>query len=237
MTISPLHGRVHSIQSLGTLDGPGVRFVVFLQGCPLRCKCCHNPDTWDIDGGSVYEAEELVRRALRYKEYFGSEGGVTLSGGEPLLQAEFATEFFRLCKNAGLNTCLDTSGCILTPQTEALLDLTDRVLLDIKYTADEDYREKVGCSIKSPISFLERLNEKGIPVTLRQVIIPTVNDHEEQILRLKEIARRHPVIDKVELLPFRKICQVKYDSMGIPFPFGHLPEPTAEDMRRLEELL
>ena len=237
MTISPLHGRVHSIQSLGTLDGPGVRFVVFLQGCPLRCSCCHNPDTWSSDDGSDYEAEELVRRALRYKEYFGSEGGVTLSGGEPLLQAEFATEFFSLCKKEGLNTCLDTSGCILTPQTEALLDLTDRVLLDIKYTTDEDYREKVGCSMSAPMAFLEKLTQKGIPVTLRQVIIPTVNDDPEQILRLKEIADHHSTVDKVELLPFRKICQVKYDSMGIPFPFGHLPEPSAEDIKKLERLL
>jgi pyruvate formate lyase activating enzyme len=232
-----LSGRVHSIQSLGTLDGPGVRFVVFLQGCPLRCKCCHNPDTWALDGGSTYTPEELVRRALRYKEYFGTEGGVTLSGGEPLLQAEFAKEFFRLCKEAGLHTCLDTSGCILSSEVKALLDVTDRVLLDVKYTTEEAYRENVGCSMSAPLAFLEELTKKRIPVTLRQVIIPSVNDDKEQILRLKEIVDTHPVIDKVELLPFRKICRVKYDNMGIPFPFGHLPEPTAEDVRRLEELL
>ena len=216
-------GRIHSIQSLGTLDGPGVRFVVFLQGCPLRCKCCHNPDTWDQDAGSSHRAEDLVRRALRYKEYFGSEGGVTLSGGEPLLQPEFSREFFRLSKEAGLHTCLDTSGCILSPKILSLLDFTDRVLLDIKYTTEEHYKENVGCSLEAPLRFLKELSERNIPVTLRQVIIPTVNDHQEQILRLKEIAERHPTVDKVELLPFRKICQVKYDSMGIPFPFGHLP--------------
>lgn len=237
MTSSSLLGRVHSIQSLGTVDGPGVRFVIFLQGCPLRCKCCHNPDTWAFDQGECYTAEELVRRALRYKEYFGKEGGVTLSGGEPLLQAEFAKDFFMRSKKEGLNTCLDTSGCILSPATKELLSYTDRVLLDIKYTTDEQYKENVGCTLAAPLAFLKELNDRKIPVTLRQVIIPTVNDSDEQILRLKELKENHPVIDKVELLPFRKICQVKYDHMGIPFPFSHIPEPTAEQMQHLEQML
>ena len=139
--MTEIKGRVHSIQSMGTLDGPGVRFVVFLQGCPLRCKCCHNPDTWDFKKGKECSAAELVGRALRYKEYFGSDGGVTLSGGEPLMQDEFAIEFFRLCRENGLNTCLDTSGCVLNEATKELLSLTDRVLLDIKYLSDEEYRE------------------------------------------------------------------------------------------------
>ena len=230
-------GRVHSIQSMGTLDGPGVRFVIFLQGCPLRCKCCHNPDTWDTDGGKCYTPRELVDRALRFREYFGEDGGVTVSGGEPLLQAEFVADLFGLCREAGINTCLDTSGCILTQEVKVLLAQTDRVLLDIKYTSDADYRANVGCGIETPLAFLDYLDAQGIPTTLRQVIIPTVNDGEEQIHALCKIAEAHTNVDKVELLPFRKICQVKYDQMGIPFPFAHVPEPSRAQMERLERLL
>ena len=230
-------GRVHSIQSMGTLDGPGVRFVIFLQGCPLRCKCCHNPDTWALDGGKEYNADELIARALRYREYFGKDGGITVSGGEPLLQAEFARELFTLAHENGINTCLDTSGCILNDGVRKLLTVTDRVLLDIKYTNDALYRENVGCPIDTPLAFLKYIDEQGIPTTLRQVIIPTKNDNDENVLALKEIAATHRVVDKIELLPFRKICQVKYDNMGLDFPFSSLPEPSKEQMAQLERIL
>ena len=234
---SELTGRVHSIQSMGTLDGPGVRFAVFTQGCPLRCKCCHNPDTWDTGGGKIYTPEQLVSRALRFREYFGEQGGVTVSGGEPLLQAEFVTALFELCHREGINTCLDTSGCVLNDAVKTLLCTTDRVLLDIKYTTDEDYRAYVGCGMDTPMAFLEYLDAQNIPTTLRQVIIPTVNDSEEQVAMLRTIAQSHANVDKVELLPFRKICQVKYDNMGIEFPFSHIPEPTKEQMSRLDMLM
>ena len=145
-------GRVHSIQSMGTLDGPGVRFVIFLQGCQLRCGCCHNPDTWDMGGGTQYCAEDIVRRAVRYREYFGDEGGVTVSGGEPLLQADFVREVFEECHKEGINTCLDTSGSLLTDGVRELLEVTDRVLLDIKYTSDEAYRENVKCPMETPMA-------------------------------------------------------------------------------------
>ncbi len=237
MSKNEITGRVHSIQSMGTLDGPGVRFVIFLQGCPLRCKCCHNPDTWDFEGGTEYSADELVKKALRFKEYFGHDGGVTASGGEPLLQADFVREFFKLCHENGLNTCLDTSGCILNDKVKDLLSVTDRVLLDIKYVTDEFYRENVGCSIETPLAFLDYLCEKNIPSTVRQVIIPTKNDSENNILALKELVSNHKNVDKVELLPFRKICQVKYDKMELEFPFGKIPEPTRESMARLEKIL
>ena len=230
-------GRVHSIQSLGTVDGPGVRFVVFLQGCNLRCKCCHNPDTWGVLDGTEYEATEIVEKALRYKEYFGSEGGITLSGGEPLLQADFAFDVFSLCKNAGINTCLDTSGSILNDSVKELLNHTDRVLLDIKYTDDALYRENVGCDFNRVIDFLGYLNKQHIPTTLRQVIIPTVNDGEDNIIKLKNIAAKYPCVDKIELLPFRKICQTKYDSMGIPFPFANIPEASIDVINKLSLLL
>ena len=230
-------GRIHSIQSLAASDGPGVRFAVFLQGCPLRCGCCHNPDTWESDGGKVMTAGEIVEKATRYRSYFGKEGGVTVSGGEPLLQAEFVRAGFSACHEEGINTCLDTSGCLWNEDIEKLLGVTDRVLLDVKYTDEEKYRKYVGCSMEKPLAFLKHLNDRKIPTTLRQVIIPTLNDNEESIRALKEIANAHPCVDKIELLPFRKMCQIKYDNMGIAFPFGKLPEPTPEAVKRLENIL
>ena len=230
-------GRVHSIQSLGTLDGPGVRFAVFLQGCNLRCSCCHNPDTWDMNGGTEYTAEEIVRKAVRYKEYFGKDGGFTFSGGEPLLQADFVREVFELCHKEGINTCLDTSGDMFNEKVRVMLYHTDRVLLDIKYTDGEHYRKNVGCDIKRPLEFLAYLNEKKIPTTIRHVVIPTMNDNEESLLKLRSIAKEHECVDKIELLPFRKMCSIKYEKLGIPFPFGHLPEPTKEKMSEFEKLI
>ncbi len=236
-TTDSVKGIVHSIQSLGTVDGPGVRFVVFLKGCNLRCGCCHNPDTWSLSDGTVYTAQEIVCKAVRYKEYFGEDGGITVSGGEPLLQADFVREVFALCHQAGINTCLDTSGSVWNDSVESLLAETDRVLLDIKYTSESQYLEYVKCSMETPLAFLKHIQAASIPVTLRQVIIPTLNDNAQNIYNLKKIALAHPCVDKVELLPFRKICQVKYDKLGIPFPFAHLPEPDADTMSRLNNLL
>ncbi len=231
-------GRVNSIQSLAAVDGPGVRFAVFLQGCNLRCGCCHNPDTWDMNGGTEYTAEEIVGRAERYREYFGNDGGITLSGGEPLLQPEFVGEVFRLCRESGINTCLDTSGAVpLTDAVKDALEYCDRVLLDIKYTTDELYRAHVGCSLTKPMEFLEYLNGQGIPTTLRQVVVPGLNDNEGSVRALADIAKKHECVDKVELLPFRKMCRVKYEKMGIEFPFEKYPEPTAEEMAKIQSFL
>ena len=230
-------GRVHSIQSMGTLDGPGVRYVVFMQGCNLRCKCCHNPDTWETNCGTSYSPDEIVKKAVRYKEYFSDLGGITLSGGEPLLQPEFALEVFDLCHKEGINTCLDTSGSVLNDSVKKLLLATDRVLLDIKYTSDRLYRENVGCSLSIPMEFLEFLESQSVPTTLRQVIIPGINDNEENIKALKAIADSRLCVDKIELFPFNKICQTKYDSMNIEFPFAHIPTPDKETMDRLNSIL
>lgn len=228
-------GKVNSIQTLGTLDGPGVRFVVFLQGCNLRCHCCHNPDTWEMIGGTEYSAKEIADKCERFKEYFRDKGGITVSGGEPLLQADFCLELFRECHKRGINTCLDTSGSILNDDVKALLSQTDTVLLDIKYTTDEDYKKYVGCGIKTPLEFLDYLNEINIPTVIRQVVIPTVNDNEENISRLKEIRDSHKNVYKTEFLPFKKLCSVKYDKLGIDFKFKDIPEPKRETIKYLEQ--
>lgn len=231
-------GYIHSFQSLGTVDGPGVRFVVFFQGCNLRCKCCHNPDTWArVGDAKEYSAEEVVNRAVRYKEYFKDNGGITISGGEPLLQAEFAKDIFAISKENDINTCLDTSGSIINDDVISLLSVTDRVLLDIKYTEDVLYKDNVGCSIKTPLEFLRILNNMNIPTTLRQVIIPTINDNEDNIAKLYDIAQKHKCVDKIELLPFHKICQSKYDQMNMKFPFADLPTPSKEKMEYLKSFI
>lgn len=237
MNDTVVKGKVNSIQTMGTLDGPGVRFVVFLQGCNLCCGCCHNPETQESDGGEEFSAEELASRAAKYSTYFGDEGGVTLSGGEPLLQPEFAVEFFKKCNELGINTCIDTSGSVINDEVLKMLDHTDRVLLDIKFTTDEKYREFVGCSVDKPLEFLEILEKRDIPVTLRQVIIPGLNDDEENIKMLRQLVAEHSCVDKVELLPFRKLCTVKYEKLGREFRFKDIPEPTPEKMSELEKMI
>jgi len=230
-------GYLHSIQSLGTVDGPGVRFVAFLAGCPLRCACCHNPDTWEPMSGTAYTAAALVEKADGFRDYFGDKGGITLSGGEPLLQAGFAAEVFRLCHERGINTCLDTSGVTLNDDVRRLLSHCDRVLLDIKYTDDTLYRRHVGMPLQNALEFLSYLNEQHVPTTLRQVVIPTVNDTDENFAALRKIADRHACVDGIELLPFRKICQVKYDDMKLPFPFADVPEADPASVRNREQQL
>ena len=230
-------GKIHSIQSMGTLDGPGVRFVVFMQGCNLRCKCCHNPDTWAINVGKNYSSTEILNKVIRFREYFGEKGGITFSGGEPLLQADFCYDIFQLCHKECINTCLDTSGCILNDSVKKLLKVTDRVLLDIKYTNDILYCNNVGCSINEPLLFLKYLDECSIPTTLRQVIITGVNDNEKNINCLKSIAQTHKCVDKIELLPFRKICKSKYDNMNINFPFENIPETNSEVLSKFNLLI
>ena len=228
-------GRISSFQSMGTLDGPGVRFVVFTQGCPLRCACCHNPETWNAIGGKAYTAKQVTERALKYKEYFGETGGITVSGGEPLLQPEFTAELFKLCHAHGINTCLDTSGCI--SGDDSVLEFTDYCLLDIKYTDDEQYKKYVGCGLSQPMEFLKRLNKRNIPTRIRQVIIKGLNDSEESIKKLKALVSPYDCVKEIELLPFRKLCVTKYDGMNLTFPLRDTPETTQTEIDSLKRFL
>ena len=230
-------GKIHSFQSLGTVDGPGIRFVVFMQGCNLRCSCCHNPDTWDMTNGREYNAEEVVSRVERYKEYFGADGGITVSGGEPLLQSEFVYELFMLCMQKGIHTCLDTSGGILNEKVKAVLHYTDYVLLDVKYVDNDRYLKYVGCSIEKPLEFLKYIDSVSIPTTIRQVIIPEINDSLDDMLKLKALIGGYKCVKKIELLPFKKLCVTKYETLGIDFPFISMREPTIDEMNHLNEKL
>ena len=231
------YGFVNSIQTLGTLDGPGVRFVVFMQGCPLKCGYCHNPETQELSGGKEYTADQIVASVLRYKEYFGKEGGITVSGGEPLLQADFVAEIFEKCHQNGINTCLDTSGCIINEAVEKLIDLTDYLMLDIKFTSDDDYRRYIGCPLSKPLEFLELLQRKNKAVRIRQVVVPGLNDDDKNILKLSKIVKKYSCIKSVELLPFKKICKSKYDALNREFLFEKYNSPTKAEIDILQEKL
>ncbi len=235
--MSSIIGKIHSFQSLGTVDGPGLRCVVFMQGCPLRCACCHNPDTWSFEGGTEYDTDTLVKKILRFRNFFGSKGGVTVSGGEPLMQAAFVTELFTKLKQNGIRTALDTSGCIFNEDVQQLLKVTDLVLLDHKYPNPADYLTYTKCKQESAEFFLDRLQEQNIEVWLRRVIIPGLNDSEEAARQLKAVMKAHPCVTKTELLPFRKLCLGKYENMGIPFPLADTPEPSGAAMEALQKII
>ena len=218
-----MKGYIHSIQSLGTVDGPGVRSVVFTEGCPLRCAYCQNPDTWERHEADAWEPEALVARLMRFYAYI-KNGGVTFSGGEPLLQAEFVCEVAKLLHREGLHVAIDTCGVPDTPAVDALLEHTDLVLLDVKMTTEEDYLRYTGGSLSKTLAFLNKLERLQKDTWIRHVIVPGINDNEEDVRRLSKLLRGYSCIKRVELLPFKNLCLEKYRTMGIPFPLeGTLP--------------
>lgn len=229
-------GKVHSFTSMGAVDGPGVRLVVFMQGCPIRCAYCHNPDTWDCDGGSDCTSDEIVAKALRFKPYFGKDGGVTVSGGEALAQADFVAELFEKLHKNGINTALDTSGVCLHG-AEKVLAHTDLVICDIKFTSEDDYRTYCKADYARVLDFLRLTEEMNVPLWIRQVIVPTLNDTPDSVKRLCECARKYSNLRKIELLPFRKLCMEKYERMGIVFPFADKAECSQKKIDELSELL
>lgn len=230
-----MNGFINSFQSLGAVDGPGIRFVVFMQGCPLRCAYCHNPDTWGT-GGEKYTAEQVFSKILRYKPYFKNGGGVTVSGGEPLMQWEFVAELFELLHKAGINTALDTSGTCKPSFAREVLKNADLVLCDIKFNNDDYYKLYCGGSLKAVTSFLSLTEKMNVPLWVRHVVVPNLTDSEENILKIAAIAKQFSNLKKLELLPFRKICVSKYNDLGIPFPFRDYhdcPESTIAELYKI----
>lgn len=230
-------GRIHSFQSLGAVDGPGIRFVIFTQGCPYRCPYCHNPDTRSFDGGEEYTSDELVNKVIRYKSYFGEKGGVTVSGGEPLMQTEFLTELFEKLHKNGINTALDTAGIRPNASVKKLLTYTDTVLCDIKFPNEEMYREYLGIKLSDVLDFLKLCKETDTNVIVRHVVVPGLTDSEESVRKVYELAKS--VLDKFEfeLLPFRKLCTAKYEKLGIPFPLANTPECSEETITKLKSII
>lgn len=239
MSVADMKGlscRISSFQSLGTVDGPGVRAVVFMQGCPLRCHCCHNPETWEAGGGEEITADRLLHKILRCKSYFGKNGGVTFSGGEPLLQSEFLADFLPRLKSEGIHVAIDTSGCVLNESVKQVISLSDLVLLDYKYTNAEDYLKYTGMDIKNADEFLRYLNSVGKPTWIRQVIIPGINDNGDSLKKLAELKIEYSCIEKTELLPFRKLCIEKYNNLNMEFPFKDIREATKKDIENCKKI-
>ena len=231
-------GRIHSVMSMGGVDGPGIRCVVFLQGCPMRCAYCHNPDTWTPDGGEILSAEEVAEKVLRYRTYFGDNGGLTVSGGEPLMQAEFVTGLFNLMREEGISTCLDTSGhgCA-GEKLEALLAKTDITLCDIKFTDESAYKRYTKGSLEQVQGFLKVADAAGVRIWIRHVVVPGITDSKENIERLVRTAGQYRRVERIELLPFHKMCIPKYEALGLEFPLADVPECSNSRAEELAALI
>lgn len=229
-------GNISSFETMGLVDGPGVRFVVFLQGCPLRCAYCHNPEMWNPKEEKIQMTpEELVKKIKRYRVYFKDGGGVTVSGGEPLLQAKFVTEVFKLCKQEGIHTCLDTSG--YGDDYDELLDYCDLIILDVKELNPDKYKNLVGKEIDKFSKFLKACQEKNKKMWFRQVIVPGYNDTKESVLALKEFADKFSNIEKIELLPYHTMAIKKYKELGIPYRLSEVPAMDKKKCKDLEKYL
>lgn len=234
-----LIGKIHSIETFGTVDGPGIRYVIFLQGCHLRCKYCHNRDTWNTTIGTPKKVSELVQDIQKYSDYIKfSKGGVTVTGGEPLLQPKFLIALFTELKKLGFHTALDTSGMFpLTPEVKQVLSLTDLVLLDIKHIDDEKCKDLVGFSNKLELEFAKYLSENRIKMWIRQVIIPGITDDENDLIRLKEFLQSLKTVEKIELNPYHTLGVYKWEDLGLEYPLKGVRQANNEDIERAKRIL
>lgn len=232
-------GRIHSIESFGTVDGPGIRFVIFMQGCTLKCKYCHNRDTWETNAGKKITIDELVKEIQNYRTYIESSGGgVTVSGGEPLVQAEFVTELFKKLKELGIHTALDTAGSLpLSPAIKELLKYTDLVLLDIKHIDDEKAKKLTGFSNKNNLDFAKYLNNVNIPVWIRQVLVPGYTDDKFDLQKLKTFIDSLSNVEKVEILPYHNLGKFKWNEIGDTYELENVVPPSQEDIKKAEQIL
>lgn len=233
-------GYIHSFETFGTVDGPGIRFVVFMQGCPMRCKYCHNPDTWGA-GGKAYTPEYVASRVLRYKSYFTGGGGITVSGGEPLMQADFVRELFTLLKEKGVHTALDTSGILFDPDDpkkyDSLLAVTDLVLLDIKHIDDGEHKKLTLHSNKRVLAFAKYLSDTGKPMWIRHVLVPDITDDDGYLKRLAEFISSLKTVQRIEVLPYHTMGVVKYENLGLAYPLEGVQPPTIERVQNAKRIL
>ena len=237
--MSNLIGRVHSFETFGAVDGPGIRFVIFMQGCSLQCKYCQNRDTWEINAGNPYTAEEFLNKILKYKNYFlASGGGVTVSGGEPLLQYKFLIELFTLLKKENIHTAIDTSGNVdLTDDMKKLIDLTDLFLLDIKCINDEICKKLTGLSNKKELAFAKYLSSINKPTWIRQVIVPTITDRTEDLLALKDFLSTLTNVEKIELLPYHDLGKSKWIKLGLKYELENIRVANNNDIEYAKRIL
>lgn len=238
-----MEGYIHQIESFGCADGPGSRFIIFLSGCPLRCKYCHNPDTWKMTDGKLYSTDSLVQEALTCKGYWGKKGGVTVSGGEPLFQIDFLIELFTKFKKEGVNTCIDTSGAPFTKEGEwfekfkKLMDVTDILLMDIKHIDEDEHIKLTGKSGKNIREMFAYLDEINKPIWIRHVLVPGITDDEKWLTQTRDFIRTLHNVERVEILPYHGLGVTKYDTLGIKYELRDLESPTQESVTKAREIL
>ncbi|MEH7237835.1 pyruvate formate-lyase-activating protein [Bacillus sp. JJ1562] len=239
-----MNGRIHSIETCGTLDGPGLRYVIFTQGCLLRCQFCHNPDTWKLNMGKEMSVSEIIDDIKTYLPFFqASGGGVTVSGGEPLLQLDFLIELFKECKKLGIHTTIDSSGGCFTrsphfiERLEELLTLTDLILLDIKEIDSVKHKELTGMSNEHILDFARYLSDKNVPVWVRHVLVPTISDNDEDLTNLSEFIKTLKNVKKIEILPYHKLGIYKWENLGLEYKLKDVEPPTEERVKNAERIL
>ena len=238
-----LKGYVHSLESFGSVDGPGVRYIIFLTGCAMRCQFCHNPDTWDMKKGTLYTTDELLEKAMKYRSYWKNDGGITVSGGEPLLQIDFLTELFRKAKANGIQTTLDTSGNPFTREEpffgkfNELMKYTDLVMLDIKHIDDEQHKILTGCTNKNILDLARYLSDIKKPVWIRHVLVPERSDYDEYLIKLDEFIQTLDNVQKVEVLPYHTLGAYKWDELGYEYKLKGIDPPSVERVENANKLL
>ena len=241
--MSEKKGRIQSVQSFGSADGPGVTYIVFLKGCNMRCQYCHNPDTWAKDGGELMTPEEVLKKALRYKTYWKEKGGITVSGGEALLQIDFVTELFRLAKEKGVNTCLDTSGNPFSMEEpfkskfDELMKYTDLFMLDIKHMDDAAHRKLTGQTNQNILEMAAYLSDHGKAMWIRHVLVPGITTDEDELHRLRSFLDTLKTVERVEVLPYHTLGVFKWKELGIPYQLEGVDPPTKEQIDRAKEIL
>ena len=234
-------GHIHSTESFGAADGPGVRFIVFMQGCHMRCRYCHNPDTWKMDGGDEVTADEILKRALRFKPYWGKDGGITISGGEPLLQIDFVIELFKKAKELGINTCIDTAGNPFTKEEpffskfEELMKYTDLLLLDLKEINPARHKDLTGFDNSNIIEMAKYLSEINKPVWIRHVLVPEHSDFDADLDALGDFIDTLSNVDRVEILPYHTLGKFKWENLGIPYSLESISPPSAERIENAKQ--
>lgn len=230
-------GRIHSFESMGLVDGPGIRCIVFMQGCALRCAYCHNPDTWAFGQGTEMTPQEVLKKLIRFKPYFKNNGGVTFSGGEPLMQPEFLIETLKLCKEAGIHTVIDTAGYGIPKYYDEILKYTDLVLLDIKHVDDDGYKNLVGQGKNGFDEFLAAVQKANTKLWIRHVVVPGLTDSEEHIKKLAKIIKNISNVEKIELLPYHTLGVDKYTKLGLEYKLADVDSMDMEDIEKLEKVL
>jgi len=225
-----MKGRIHSLESFGTVDGPGVRYVVFCQGCPMRCAYCHNPDTWAVNGGTEMEASYIIEQYERNKGFYANGGGLTVTGGEPLLQVDFLIELFTLAKEKGIHTCIDTSGITYKPDNKAyiekldkLMPLTDLVMLDIKHIDPQKHLELTAQPNDGILAFTKYLEEKNVPVWIRHVVVPTITDDDKYLFDLGYFIGQLSNLKALDVLPYHDMAKSKYENLGMDYKLKDIP--------------